>query len=85
MADPTPTWTVRSGEDLGRAIAGIRASRGLTQRQFADQIGISREYLAKIESGRSVSLLEHILRAVRRSGASMTIQLGPTDGAKRAT
>ncbi|HTD07723.1 MAG TPA: helix-turn-helix transcriptional regulator [Solirubrobacteraceae bacterium] len=81
-ADPHSTWTIRSGEDLGRAIAEIRTRSGLTQRQLAAQTGLSREYLAQIETGRTGSLLEHLLRVLRRSGADVTVSYpgkhGPT-------
>ena len=73
MTRRTSIWNIRSGEDLGRAIADVRASRGLTQSDLATQAGLSRAYLAKIEAGRSVSLLEHELRLLRRLGATVTI------------
>jgi transcriptional regulator with XRE-family HTH domain len=67
------TWTVRSGADLGRAIADIRDLRRLTQEELAREMVIGRSYLSKIEAGRSVSLLEHMLRAFRRLGAQVTV------------
>lgn len=79
-SDSPPSWTISSGEDLGHAIAEIRGRRGLTQREFAAQAGLSRAYLAQIEAGRSVRLLEHLLRVLRRSGATVTITLGADDG-----
>jgi transcriptional regulator with XRE-family HTH domain len=72
------TWTIRSGADLGSAIADIRARKQLTQAQLADEAGLSREYLAQLESGRTVTLLEHLLRTLRRSGASVTVSY-PSD------
>lgn len=77
---PVLRWTIRSGDDLGRAIAEIRHERGLTQEEFAEQAGISRVYLAQIESGRSSSVLEHMLRALRRAGAQLTVTLHKGDG-----
>jgi transcriptional regulator with XRE-family HTH domain len=69
------TWVVRSGDDFGRAIADIRTSRGLTQAELAAAAGLERAYVAKIETGRSVRLLEHLLRILRRLGATVTITL----------
>ncbi len=77
---PDQTWTIGSAADFGRAIADIRARRGLTQERFAAQAGLSRVYLAQIESGRSARLLEHLLRLLRRAGATVTITLKPDDG-----
>jgi transcriptional regulator with XRE-family HTH domain len=64
---------VRSGGDLGRAVRGVRGAAGLTQREVAELAGIDPTYLAKIEAGRTVSLLEHELRILRRLGARITV------------
>lgn len=45
----------------------------LTQEQLAESAGLSRGYLAHLESGRSGRLLEHMLRVLRRAGATVTI------------
>jgi HTH-type transcriptional regulator/antitoxin HipB len=74
------TWTIRSGADFGRAIAEIRARRRLTQAELAREAGLTRDYLAQLESGRSVTLLEHLLRTLRRSGASVTVSYPGDDG-----
>ncbi|MBJ7331267.1 MAG: helix-turn-helix transcriptional regulator [Solirubrobacteraceae bacterium] len=71
-------WTVGSSADLGRAIAGVRAVHGLTQEELAERTGIQRSYLAKLEAGASVLLLERALRALRRMGATVTVTL-PAD------
>jgi transcriptional regulator with XRE-family HTH domain len=74
------TWTIRSGADFGRAIAEIRARRRLTQAQLADEAGLSREYIAQLESGRTVTLVEHLLRTLRRAGATVTVTYPDDDG-----
>lgn len=66
-------WSIHTGADLGRAIADIRGREGLTQAQFARQAGLSRDYLAHIEAGRTVTLLEHMLRTLRRAGAEVSV------------
>ncbi len=74
-------WTIRSPADLGRALAGVRAARGLTQAQVAEQTGIDRSYLVRLEAGMSVLLLERALRILRRLGATVTVELpGEHDG-----
>jgi transcriptional regulator with XRE-family HTH domain len=83
--EPTRTWRVRTGEDIGRAIADLRRMRGLTQAELAKETGTTRSYLALMESGRSVRLLEHLLRVLRRMGATVTISIPiepgePADG-----
>lgn len=39
---------------LGRKIATLRRQKGYSQRVFADEIGISSSYLAKLECGKGV-------------------------------
>jgi transcriptional regulator with XRE-family HTH domain len=77
---PHATWTIHSGADFGRTIADIRARRHLTQAQLAEQTGLSRAYLAQLESGRTVTLLEHLLRTLRRCGANVTVTYTLDDG-----
>lgn len=72
-------WTVKSGEDLGRAIAEIRHARSLTQEQAAELGGLSRSWLAKIEAGRSAVVLEHMLRMLLRLGATVTVSFTAPD------
>ena len=42
----------------GARIKQLRNSRGLTQEQLAEQIGITRTYLLKIENGSQVGAIE---------------------------
>jgi HTH-type transcriptional regulator/antitoxin HipB len=74
------TWVVRSGDDLGRAIAEIRIARGLTQAQLAERAALDRSYLAKFERGRTSPLLDQLLRVLRRLGATVTITFDDVDG-----
>lgn len=50
-------FTVRTPEDLGRAIRRVRHDRGLSQQALAHDVDVDRSYLAKIENGRSSRLL----------------------------
>ncbi|MFN8074124.1 MAG: helix-turn-helix domain-containing protein [Kineosporiaceae bacterium] len=67
------TWVVRAGDDLGAAVAEIRRVRGLTQQELADRSGLSRHWLAKLENGRSAVVLDHLLRLLRRMGATVVV------------
>ena len=73
-------WTVRSGDDLGKALAELRRARGLTQLELAEQVGLTRHWLAKLEAGRSATVLEHLLRTLRRLGATVVISFDVPDG-----
>lgn len=77
--DRPARWSVRSAADIGRAIAGVRARRGLTQEQLATQAGVERSYLARLEAGASTLALERTLRLLRRMGATVTVTLPGDD------
>jgi HTH-type transcriptional regulator/antitoxin HipB len=80
--DPkTITWGIRSPADLGRAIAGARHERGLSQEGLARELGLDRSYLSELEAGRSTIAVERSLRALRRLGATVTVTL-PGDDAR---
>ncbi len=73
-------WVIRAPEDFGRAIAGARHARGMTQEHLAEESGMGRVYLARLESGGiSPLVLERVLRALRRSGATVTVTLEAPD------
>jgi len=74
-------WLIHNPADVGRAIAGVRAERGMTQADLAEQIDIDRGYLARLEAGASPLVLERSLRALRRMGATITVSLPGDDDA----
>lgn len=76
----SPQWVIRSPADLGRAIAGVRAERGVTQEQLAEETGIDRSYLARLEAGATTLVVERALRVLRRMGATVTVTLSDDDG-----
>jgi HTH-type transcriptional regulator/antitoxin HipB len=76
----TYTWDVRSGADLGRAVAEIRHRRGMTQQELAAEGALSRPWLGKLELGRSAAVLDHLMRLLRRLGARVTITFEDDDG-----
>jgi transcriptional regulator with XRE-family HTH domain len=45
----------------------------MTQSDLAAELGIGRDYLAHIEAGRSVTLLDLVVRLLRRLGATITV------------
>jgi transcriptional regulator with XRE-family HTH domain len=74
-------WRVRTPADLGRAIAGARRERGLSEGALADELGFKRSYLSELETGGEATIaLERSLRALRRLGAELTVTLPSGDG-----
>ena len=66
---------IRSGSDLGVAVREAREAASMTQEALAEFVGLDRSYLAKMETGLSVLLLDRALRVLRRLGAEVTVTL----------
>jgi transcriptional regulator with XRE-family HTH domain len=80
--DPSASnWRIRTPDDLGRAIAGARRERGLSQGALAEELGFKRSYLSELETGGGATIaLERSLRALRRLGAEVTVTLPGSHG-----
>lgn len=63
-----------SAQDLGRFLTELRAARGLTQAQLADDLGISRRYVYEIESGKPSLYSDRLFATLRLLGARLTIE-----------
>ncbi|MFS0704347.1 helix-turn-helix transcriptional regulator [Cellulomonas sp. 179-A 9B4 NHS] len=49
---PETTWaSVHSAAELGAFLRHVRESRGLSQEELADELGIDRRYVYQIEAG----------------------------------
>lgn len=67
-------WVVRSGSDLGEAIGEIRAARGITQADLAEELGVSRSWLAKLERGRTTHMVRLLVRLLSNMGATIVVE-----------
>ena len=76
---------VRTGADLGAAVAEARRARSLTQLELADSVNLDRTYLARIEAGISVQMLDRTLRLLHRLGAEVTVTLPEPTASPQAT
>lgn len=68
-------FTVRSPEDLGRAIRRVRRDRGWSQQDLGVRTGVDRSYVAKIERGRSSRLLTLVLDLLRVLDLEITLHV----------
>jgi putative transcriptional regulator len=66
--------------DLGRRIEALRLGRNIQQFQLADEAGVSRRTITRLENGQSVSLdtLLRVMRALGVSGRLATLLPDPT-------
>lgn len=58
---------------LGQTIRAHRLSARLTQQQLADKAGVSRAWLAKVESGHRKAEVEYLMRALAALGLTLAI------------
>ncbi len=62
------SFRVSNHAELGRALARMRQSSGLTQEQMAARIGIHRRYLVRMENGLATEQVQRIFAVLRESG-----------------
>jgi transcriptional regulator with XRE-family HTH domain len=65
--------------DIGRRIAVARVVAGLTQRDLAARLGVTREYLARLETARQPVSLRLLVRAATALGAPASALLRPSN------
>ena len=69
---------VRSVTDLGAAIRDRRRALGLSQRELAERVDVSRQWIVEIEGGKSRAELGLVLRTLEALGVDLAIDDGST-------
>jgi HTH-type transcriptional regulator / antitoxin HipB len=59
---------VRSPADVGRLLKERRIKNGLSQQELAESIGVSRQWVVKVERGHARAEIGSVLRAFRAVG-----------------
>jgi HTH-type transcriptional regulator/antitoxin HipB len=65
---------IRTGSELGLVLRERRRELGLTQAELADRIGVSRQWVGKVEKGRQHADLGLALRAIRALGLVVDVR-----------
>jgi len=70
--------------DLGDFLADLRVARHLTQRELAEQLGVRRQYVNEIETGKHTLHQDRLFALLRALGARLTVEadldsVGPGD------
>jgi transcriptional regulator with XRE-family HTH domain len=58
-----------------RRVRAHSTKQGAQDRRFAEQSGVERTYLAKLEAGMTTLLVDRTLRLLRRLGARLVVEL----------
>ena len=73
---------IKNAETLGRMLQQGRLLRGLSQRQLADELGISQRYVWEMESGNPTIFTDRLFRVMRATGMRLHVEIDEekTDG-----
>lgn len=75
---------LQKAASLGRLVRDARRDLGLTQQQLADQIGVSRRWVARFESDPDTAQLNLALAAIDAVGLTVEIYEAAAARAKNA-
>lgn len=65
-----------SGPDvLGRLLREGRLTRGLSQRELAEDLGVSQRYIVELEQGKPVKAIERLFDYLRETGISLHAEI----------
>jgi len=70
---------VRKGSDFSAVLVAARHQRGWTQADLAERIGVSRDYVGDIESGRLGKQVTRLLQSLGELGVEVVLSF-PADG-----
>lgn len=72
MSESDDTWApINTAADLGRFLRDLRVQRGLTQGQLAEELGVTRQYVAEIERGKPTLYSERLFQSLRLLGGRL--------------
>lgn len=73
------TAIVRSPSDFGMVLQQARLAAGITQRDLAEQMGVSQKYVWEMESGKNVAAIERLLSAFTATGVKLIAEVPEGD------
>lgn len=77
------TARLRAPADFGLAIQQARLSRGLSQAELAEQLGIPQSTVSLFESGHTTIYLRRLLALAEATGVELTAGWGRVDAPRR--
>jgi transcriptional regulator with XRE-family HTH domain len=83
LADPTVKAEYEALEaefSIASQVIAIRATTGLTQREFAEMVGMKQSQLARIESGKQIPKLETLAKLAAAAGYRVEVNFIAIEG-----
>ena len=69
--------------EFARTVISLREKLGLTQREFAEKVGMKQSQLARIESGKQTPKLKTLAKLAAAAGYEVEVKLVPVEGKKK--
>ena len=66
-------WRAATTTELGAALARIRHLHGLRQEELAEQAGLRREYVSKMEAGLATEQMRSLFAVLRALGYELEL------------
>lgn len=66
--------TIRNTQELGRVVRAVRKSQGVRQDDTAGSIGVSENFLAKVEHGGERAQLGKVLQVLHELGIEIVLK-----------
>ena len=70
--------------NIASQLIALRAATGLTQREFAERVGMKQSQLARIESGKQIPKLETLAKLAAGAGYTIEVHLIPLPGKQQS-
>jgi transcriptional regulator with XRE-family HTH domain len=72
-----PKTTVKNMTELGRVLKAVRELSNYQQKEFAEAINVTPQYLVGLEGGAKNLFTTRLFRALRRLGITVTLSWDP--------
>lgn len=66
---------IKNAETLGRMLQQGRLLRGLSQRELANELGISQRYVWEMESGKPTIFTDRLFEVMRATGMHLHVEI----------
>jgi len=68
------SYRIYNAESLGQAVRHFREEAGLTQAEFARQVGLQQSHLSELESGRMTEQTRRLVSLFKALGVRMVVE-----------